>query len=71
MTAGAGTVLAIVGNGGHNPRPVTASGGIWAVSQSGTSAGYAVIDATTSRLTLTAVGVTGPALSDQITLTRP
>lgn len=67
--AGAGTVFVVVGNGGHNPRAATVTGGIWAVSRGGTPAGYLRIEASASRLTLTEVGVTGP-LSDTATITR-
>ena len=69
FTAGAGSVLAIVGNGGHNPRSA-ASGGIWAVTSDGTSAGYALVEATPERLTFTERGIVGPALTDTITITR-
>jgi hypothetical protein len=69
FTAGAGSVLAIVGNGGHNPRSA-ASGGIWAVTSGGTSAGYALVEATSERLTFTERGIVGPSLSDSITITR-
>jgi len=69
FTAGAGSVLAIVGNGGHNPRAAS-SGGIWAVTSDGTSAGYALVEATPERLTFTERGIVGPALTDTITITR-
>ncbi len=69
FTAGAGSVLAIVGNGGHNPRAAS-SGGIWAVTSDGTSAGYALVEATSERLTFTERGIVGPALTDSITITR-
>lgn len=69
FTAGAGSVLAIVGNGGHNPRAAS-SGGIWAVTSDGTSAGYALVEATSERLTFTERGIVGPALTDTITITR-
>ncbi len=69
FTAGAGSVLAIVGNGGHNPRAAS-SGGIWAVTSDGTSAGYALVEATPERLTFTERGIVGPALTDSITITR-
>lgn len=69
FTAGAGSVLAIVGNGGHNPRAAS-SGGIWAVTSGGTSAGYALVEATPERLTFTERGIVGPALTDTITITR-
>lgn len=69
FTAGAGSVLAIVGNGGHNPRAAS-SGGIWAVTSGGTSAGYALVEATSERLTFTERGIVGPALTDTITITR-
>lgn len=69
FTAGAGSVLAIVGNGGHNPRAAS-SGGIWAVTSDGTSAGYALVEATPERLTFTERGIVGPSLSDSITITR-
>lgn len=67
--AGAGTVYVIAGNGGHNPRAATVTGGVWATSLSGATAGYVRVDATASRLTVTGVGVTGP-LSDSATITR-
>ena len=69
FTAGAGSVLAIVGNGGHNPRAAS-SGGIWAVTSGGTSAGYALVEATSERLTFTERGIVGPSLTDSITITR-
>ena len=69
FTAGAGSVLAIVGNGGHNPRAAS-SGGIWAVTSDGTSAGYALVEATPERLTFTERGIVGPSLTDSITITR-
>jgi len=67
--AGAGTVYVIAGNGGHNPRAATVTGGVWATSLSGATAGYVRVDATASRLSVTGVGVTGP-LSDSATITR-
>ena len=69
FTAGAGSVLAIVGNGGHNPRAAS-SGGIWAVTSDGTSAGYALVEAAPERLTFTERGIVGPSLTDTITITR-
>ena len=67
--ANAGSVLVIVGNGGHNPR-AAASGGLWAVTSNGVSAGFGLVEATASTLTFTERGVVGPALSDSITITR-
>ena len=48
---------------------ITVTGGVWATSLSGATAGYVRVDATASRLSVTGVGVTGP-LSDSATITR-
>ena len=44
--------------------------GLQFVSSDGTTAGYALVEATPERLTFTERGIVGPALTDTITITR-
>lgn len=69
FTSGSGSVFVIVGNGGHKPRELAKTGGIWAVGASGTQTGWLRISTTPSTLTLTEVGVAG-GLTDNVTIKR-
>jgi len=69
-TAGAGTVQVIVGNGGHNPRGLTAPvTGIWATGAAGSATGWLRVDATPTSLTARVVPVAG-SLADAFTIGR-
>ena len=73
---GAGTVLAVVGNGGHEARPVRAQTDIWAAangtnSPGGFVYGFASIDATAAQLTYSLVRTSGGQLTDTVTVSRP
>ena len=73
--AGKGTVFAIVGNGGHNPRTVAALTSIWAKASGTNSAGgitygYGSLEATPDRLTWRLVRTGGGSLTDTWTVTR-
>lgn len=69
-TAGAGTVQVIVGNGGHNPRGLTAPvTGIWATGAAGSATGWLRVDATPTSLTARVVPVAG-TLADAFTIGR-
>jgi hypothetical protein len=71
---GAGTVFAVVGNGGHKPREITGCPAMWAAcsgtnSPGGSTTGWMRIDATGSTLTARLVTTSGP-LTDTWTITR-
>jgi 3',5'-cyclic AMP phosphodiesterase CpdA len=71
---GAGTVFAVVGNGGHKPREITGCPAMWAAcsgtnSPGGSTTGWMRIDATGSTLTARLVTTSGP-LTDTFTITR-
>ena len=71
---GAGTVFAVVGNGGHKPREITGCPGMWAAcsgtnSPGGATTGWLRIDATGSTLTARLVTTSGP-LTDTFTISR-
>ena len=73
-TRGAGTVFAVVGNGGHKPREITGCPAMWAAcsgtnSPGGATTGWLRIDATGSTLTARLVATSGP-LTDTWTITR-
>ena len=73
-TRGAGTVFAVVGNGGHKPREITGCPGMWAAcsgtnSPGGATTGWLRIDATATTLTGRLVTTSGP-LTDAWTITR-
>ena len=73
---GAGTVFAVVGNGGHEARPVRAKTDIWAAangtnSPGGFVYGFASIDATAAQLTYSLVRTSGGQLTDTFTVSRP
>jgi uncharacterized protein YjdB len=75
FAAGAGTVFAIVGNGGHDPRTVRARTTIWAAasgtnSPGGLTFGFAQVTATSTSLTYRLVRTSGGNLSDSFTITR-
>lgn len=75
FAAGAGTVFAIVGNGGHNPRTVRARTSIWAAasgtnSPGGLTFGFAQVTATSTSLSYRLVRTSGGTLSDSFTITR-
>ena len=74
FTQGAGSVLAIVGNGGHKPREITGCPAMWAAcsgtnSPGGGTTGWLRIDATGSTLTARLVATSGP-LTDSWTIAR-
>ena len=70
FAAGAGTVQVIVGNGGHNPRALTAPvAGIWATGAAGSATGWLRVDATPTSLTARVVPVAG-SLADAFTIGR-
>ena len=71
---GAGTVFAVVGNGGHKPREITGCPAMWAAcsgtnSPGGATTGWLRIDATPTTLTARLVATSGP-LTDTWTITR-
>ena len=71
---GAGTVFAVVGNGGHKPSEITGCPAMWAAcsgtnSPGGSTTGWMRIDATGSTLTARLVTTSGP-LTDTFTITR-
>jgi hypothetical protein len=73
--AGAGTVFAVVGNGGHAPRTVGAKTAIWAAvsgtnSPGGVTFGFAQVSATSTSLTYRLVRTSGGRLSDAFTISR-
>ncbi len=75
LAAGAGTVFAIVGNGGHDPRTVRARTTIWAAasgtnSPGGLTIGFAQVTATSTSLSYRLVRTSGGTLSDTFTITR-
>ncbi len=77
FAAGAGTVFATLGNGGHNPRVVGTPGRLWAAtsgsdSTGGADVGYAQLDVTASRLEFSQVATSGPhagTVRDRFTIT--
>src|SRR6478609_148433 len=75
FVAGAGTVFAIVGNGGHAPRTVGTRTSIWAAasgtnSPGGITFGFAQVTATSTSLSYRLVRTSGGTLSDSFTITR-
>jgi hypothetical protein len=75
LAAGVGTVFAIVGNGGHDPRTVRARTTIWAAasgtnSPGGLTIGFAQVTATSTALSYRLVRTSGGTLSDTFTITR-
>ena len=74
-SAGAGTVFAIVGNGGHAPRTVGTRTSLWAAasgtnSPGGMTFGFAQVSATSTSLSYRLVRTSGGTLSDSFTITR-
>lgn len=74
-TAGAGTVFAIVGNGGHKPREVGTRTAMWAAasgtnSPGGMTFGFAQVTATATTMSYRLVRTSGGSLSDAFTITR-
>ena len=70
-TAGAGTVFAVVGNGGHKPRTVGTRTALWAAasgtnSPGGMTFGFAQVSATATTLTYRLVRTSGGTLSDGV-----
>ena len=75
FAAGAGTVFAVVGNAGHNPRTIDSKTSIWAVnngtnSPGGFAYGYGLVRATATTLSLGHAGSGGAPLVDNMTITR-
>ncbi len=75
FAAGAGTVFAVVGNAGHNPRTIGSKTSIWAVnngtnSPGGFAYGYGLVRATATTLSLGHAGSGGAPLVDNMTITR-
>ena len=73
---GAGTILAVVGNGGHEARNVGAKTAIWAAvngtnSPGGFVYGFAALEATSSQLTYRLVRTSGGSMTDTFTVRRP
>jgi hypothetical protein len=73
--AGAGTVFAIVGNGGHAPRTVGTRTSLWAAasgtnSPGGMTFGFAQVSATSTSLSYRLVRTSGGTLSDAFTIRR-
>ncbi|MEO6791492.1 MAG: metallophosphoesterase [Ornithinibacter sp.] len=73
---GAGTVLAVVGNGGHEARQIAPQTAIWAAangtnSRGGFVYGFVEIDATPAQLTYRLVRTAGGTMNDSFTITRP
>ena len=74
-SAGAGTVFAIVGNGGHAPRTVGTRTSLWAAasgtnSPGGMTFGFAQVSATSTSLSYRLVRTSGGTLTDSFTITR-
>jgi hypothetical protein len=75
FAAGAGTVFAVIGNGGHEPRTVGARTSLWAAasgtnSPGGLTFGFARVSATSTTLSFRLVRTSGGTLSDAFTITR-
>ena len=75
ITAGAGTVFTVVGNGGHNPRTVGAKTPLWAVangtnSPGGFAFGFGEVTVAGDVLTYRHVSAGGAPLADTFTITR-
>ena len=75
MVKGAGTVFAVVGNAGHNPRAIGSKTSIWAVnngtnSPGGFAYGYGQLRVTTSELAFSHVSTGGAPLDDTFVISR-
>jgi len=75
MVKGAGTVFAVVGNAGHNPRAIGSKTSIWAVnngtnSPGGFAYGYGQLRVTTSELAFSHVSTGGATLNDTFVISR-
>jgi 3',5'-cyclic AMP phosphodiesterase CpdA len=75
MVKGAGTVFAVVGNAGHNPRAIGSKTSIWAVnngtnSPGGFAYGYGQLRVTASELAFSHVSTGGATLNDTFVISR-
>ncbi len=75
MVKGAGTVFAVVGNAGHNPRAIGSKTSIWAVnngtnSPGGFAYGYGQLRVTASELAFSHVSTGGATLNDAFVISR-
>lgn len=75
MVKGAGTVFAVVGNAGHNPRAIGSKTSIWAVSNGtnspgGFAYGYGQLRVTASELAFSHVSTGGATLNDTFVISR-